>query len=246
MQPMFRAHRDSDGFTLSELLVVLAVIMLLAIFAVPALARTKHQTKVAACAANLRQVTMAFQIYAQENNDRLPAAGGFWAWDMTWNLGPTLGRYGAPRPALYCPANPGQNLDVFWNYVVNSYRVIGYALTLTGGSSISASNWNGTLTPQPIIFGPGIIPPPLASQRVLVADIVMSQPSQNNEANRATYNYVTILSGFAPAMRSTAHLDRTLPAGGNVGMLDGHVEWRKFQDLHVRTDPGSATPVFWW
>ena len=29
MQPMFRAHRDSDGFTLSELLVVLAVILLL-------------------------------------------------------------------------------------------------------------------------------------------------------------------------------------------------------------------------
>jgi prepilin-type processing-associated H-X9-DG protein len=41
-------------------------------------------------------------------------------------------------------------------------------------------------------------------------------------------------------------VDRFLPAGGNVGMLDGHVEWRVFPQMHVRTPQGSGTPVFWW
>jgi prepilin-type processing-associated H-X9-DG protein len=37
-----------------------------------------------------------------------------------------------------------------------------------------------------------------------------------------------------------------VPAGGNVGMLDSHVEWRKFQQMLPRTDPSSGAPVFWW
>jgi prepilin-type processing-associated H-X9-DG protein len=43
----------------------------------------------------------------------------------------------------------------------------------------------------------------------------------------------------------SAHLDRRFPAGGNLAMLDGHVEWRKFEDTTARTSSGSS-PVFWW
>ena len=35
-------------------------------------------------------------------------------------------------------------------------------------------------------------------------------------------------------------------AGGNVGMLDGHAEWRKLNyPMLPRTD-SSSTPIFWW
>jgi prepilin-type processing-associated H-X9-DG protein len=164
---------------------------------------------------------------------------------LPWDLGTTLGRYGASRAALYCPANPGQNIDNLWNYVPNYYRIIGYSMTLSGGPSISGTNWNATLTPQPILYGPIIGPPALASQRVLVADATLSQSGQDNEASRSSYNYSSIQGSYAAPMR-TSHLDRSLPAGGNLGMLDGHVEWRSFQAMHVRTPQGSGTPVFWW
>ncbi len=42
----------------------------------------------------------------------------------------------------------------------------------------------------------------------------------------------------------TSHMAGFLPAGGNLAMLDGHVEWRKFDDMHVRA--AGSGPVFWW
>jgi len=220
--------------------------MLLVSVQLPALAKARNHTYLAQCAANLRQLTMAYHIYGAENNDHLPAAtAGYWAWDMPWSLGTTFGGYGAPRNAFYCPANPGQNIDAFWNWVPNGFRVIGYALTLTGGGDISSTNWNPTLTPQPIPYGPIYLPPQLASHRVLVADATVSAWGQDTEANRATYNYTSI-QGAYPAPMRTSHVDRFLPAGGNLAMLDGHVEWRSFQQMHVRTPPGADLPVFWW
>ena len=234
----------SRAFTLVELLVIIGVVALLVSIQLPALAKARRHTDLAQCAANLRQVTIAFHIYAAENGDRLPVAtAGYWAWDMPWNLATVLGTYGAPRSALYCPANPDQN--ALWDFAPNSIRVVGYALTLVNGGSINPTNWNAALTPQTVVTGIASWPPPLASQRVLVADAVLSAPGQNNETNRETYNYTSIPGGTPTKMR-TSHLDGFLPAGGNLGMLDGHVEWRAFQQMHVRTPVGSGTPVFWW
>ena len=33
------------------------------------------------------------------------------------------------------------------------------------------------------------------------------------------------------------------PYGGNIGFLDGHVEWRPFQDMEERYD---TNPCFFW
>lgn len=234
------------AFTLVELLVIVGLLGLLVIIQWPALAKATHQTTRAQCAANLRQVTMAFHIYASENSGKLPpGTSSYWAWDIPWDFATALGKYGAPRNTLYCPANPGQNLDPFWNYEPNNFRVIDYALTLVGGGSISPSNQNATLTPQSIPYGPIVFPPPLASQRVLLADATVSQPGQDNEATRTNNNYSSIAGGYSQHMR-TSHLEGFLPTGGNLAMVDGHVEWRVFSQMHVRTPSGSITPVFWW
>lgn len=34
-----------------------------------------------------------------------------------------------------------------------------------------------------------------------------------------------------------------LPAGGNLLFLDGHVAWRRFQEMRIRT---VGEPAFWW
>jgi prepilin-type processing-associated H-X9-DG protein len=37
----------------------------------------------------------------------------------------------------------------------------------------------------------------------------------------------------------TSHLTNArIPYGGNMGMLDGHVEWRRFQDMIARGTSG--------
>ncbi|GAJ23796.1 unnamed protein product, partial [marine sediment metagenome] len=53
------------GFTLVELLVVIAIIALLMAILMPALNRAKEQGKRAVCLSNLRQLTLAWIMYAR-------------------------------------------------------------------------------------------------------------------------------------------------------------------------------------
>ena len=63
-----------NAFTLIELLVVIAVIAILMAILMPALSRAREQGKRTACLNNLRQLTMGWILYADDNNDKIPAA----------------------------------------------------------------------------------------------------------------------------------------------------------------------------
>src|SRR5512133_2759746 len=60
------------AFTLIELLVVISVIGVLAALLLPVLGRAKESGKATACLSNLHQAGLALQLYAQDNNNRLP------------------------------------------------------------------------------------------------------------------------------------------------------------------------------
>jgi prepilin-type N-terminal cleavage/methylation domain-containing protein/prepilin-type processing-associated H-X9-DG protein len=61
-----------SGFTLVEILVVTAILAVLAGILFPVLAQARAQARTAACASNLRQLGMAFAMYAQDADERLP------------------------------------------------------------------------------------------------------------------------------------------------------------------------------
>ena len=63
--------RTRKAFTLIELLVVIAIIAILMAVLMPALKRAREGGKRAACLSNLKQLTLAWNMYADENDDRL-------------------------------------------------------------------------------------------------------------------------------------------------------------------------------
>jgi prepilin-type processing-associated H-X9-DG protein len=69
-------RRAKEGFTLVELLVVIASTGLLAALLLPVLARSKESAKSAKCASNLRQFSLSAQLYWDSNNGRTFAYGG--------------------------------------------------------------------------------------------------------------------------------------------------------------------------
>jgi len=103
---------SANAFTLIELLVVIAIIAILAALLLPALSRTKFKTRVLNCASNYKQWTLAVNMYAPENGERLPSwdcpGGGSWMWDEGTNFVPVMQHYGMTFQMYFCPVRPDE------------------------------------------------------------------------------------------------------------------------------------------
>lgn len=67
-----------NGFTLIELLVVISIISMLMSILLPGLSRAREAGKRIVCLSNLRQLTLAWNFYAEDNDDRLCSPETYW------------------------------------------------------------------------------------------------------------------------------------------------------------------------
>jgi len=111
---MSKLRNGRRGFTLIELLVVISIIALLMSMTLPSLNRAREAGKRIVCMNNLRQLTIAWYFYADDNGDSLCSP------DTDWNDTPTSSHWVADGPAV-----PSNNIGgteaaiktgVLWSY----------------------------------------------------------------------------------------------------------------------------------
>ncbi len=147
MQPKscHKSTRTKDlGFTLIEVLVVVAIIALLISILLPSLNSAREQARLVSCTSNIRQLTLAFQMYASEHRVFPGSSHDFGMDWMGWHnrnkINPTLGgrspedgviyKYMGKMQAAYtCPKDKApavlpSNLSTWFSYQYNCLLVM--------------------------------------------------------------------------------------------------------------------------
>jgi len=99
------SRKDRRGFTLIEILVVLAIIAIMAGILLPMFSQARESARRTTCASNLRQIGVALMTYADDNRDRLPASlvtvgSTSYSWDTI-----LLGKYVPDESIFRCPSD---------------------------------------------------------------------------------------------------------------------------------------------
>lgn len=230
-----------QGFTLIEILVVIAIVSILAAILFPVFARARENARRSSCMSNLKQIGLAVMMYAQDNDERYPfssqaraSLGSSWSStavpsgdfansvSVYWQQ--FLQPYTKSAQVFYCPSNNYASDGLYGNYGVNRLIIADIATT-----SVSMA----------------AIPSPASSYMIMDAGIYRMNPTDvkridsggncnylpgtgpGTAANRPSILAACGISALETDYESGRHL-----GGVNMAFADGHVKWLQSQIVY--------------
>ena len=206
------ATKHTRGFTLLELMLVVAVIIILLSLLTPALSKAKAAAQKSNCMGNLRQNGLSLGMYASDYNDFYPPLGSGATWNDLWTAVMINQGY-CKQSQLNCPVYK-KTCNVFYTY--------GFIRNIV---TYSVSNWASDALPIRKLClnlrDAGFS----KAQESSVAFLFDSQ--EWNSSGKMVYIIrPSLTAGTWPGYVWMVH-----NSGSNGLFLDGHVSYMKTREL---------------
>ena len=210
------------GFTLIEIIVVIAIIVILVAMLLPALGQAREKARQAVCQSNLKQMGLAMHMYLEDYDEFLPAL----------------------RPNVYVFLAPYVGRPDATSGVVADY--IKVYVCPTGDCMWNSSGYRGRCTYG---YNCGCVSDadnPVIALRYRIGDRLpcITTPSQRFFMGDGVPEAGGTVGYFADQFRpglATADTWVYHSGGGNILFVEGHVEWLKLESLppgdHITSTP---------
>ncbi len=229
-----------DGFTLIELGIVVAITAILAALILPALASAKERSRRTACKSNQHQFYLGCALFADDNNQVLPAAVDNHGYSSTMvlsdstyqSLVPTY----IPDPrVLFCPNivfgteprhTDNKGYQIGYNYMGN--------VDVANASEKGVDSW----------VSPKKMTDPGTNYLLADANFWGGQDKLKLAPHTVSGTAISAASSFTRNLPGKTSADIGA-VGGNVATLDGAINWKAIGSMHTFHATGQPDPSYY-
>lgn len=236
--PQERVRRDSGGFTLVELLVGLALIVILVAFLTPAFQKATEKARATKCMGNLRQIGALLGSYLADHGYypgafvEINASGTVtqrWFQVLRGYSDSSYAKSSMEVPrVMQCPSRKSASGVKALGY---GYNFEGFGHTPDDGKGNWDAPGKGYMRKYWHVR-PGMVEEP--GQKLVIGDSL-----DDNENSDITSRVIFIYRAISSPYHAQRH-----GGGGNYLFADGHVEWLHVDELGRRVKNGAPHPFY--